>query len=90
MAKKKAGAVFVNLTAAYDTDWNRGLPCKLFRFLPDKHMVRMIMELVRNRTFTLTTGDNKQSRLKRLRNGLPECSVLAPSFSISTHAICFP
>ena len=35
-------------------------------------MVRMIMELVRNRSFTLTTGDSKQSRLRRLK------SVLAP------------
>ena len=45
-AKNKAGAVFVNLTAAYDTVWHRGLACKLLRRLPDKHMVRMIMELV--------------------------------------------
>ena len=47
-AKKKAGAVFVDLTAAYDTVWHRGLTCKLLRLLPDNHMVRMIMELVRN------------------------------------------
>ena len=47
-AKKKAGAVFVDLTAAYDTVWHRGLTCKLLRLLPDKHMVRMIMELVWN------------------------------------------
>ena len=46
-AKKEAVAVFVNLTAAYDTVWHRGLTCKLMRLLPDKHMVvRMIMELV--------------------------------------------
>ena len=40
-------------------------------------MVRMIMELVRNRNFTLTTGDSKQSRLRRLKNGVPQGSVLA-------------
>ena len=45
-AKKKAGAVFVDLIAAYDTVWHCGLTCKLLRLLPDKHMVRMIMELV--------------------------------------------
>ena len=44
-AKKKAGAVFIDLTAAYDTVWHRGLTCKLLRLLPDKHMVKMIMEL---------------------------------------------
>ena len=41
-------------------------------------MVRMIMELVRNRSFTLTTGESKQSRLRRLKNGVPQGSVLAP------------
>ena len=40
-------------------------------------MVRMVMELVRNRSFTLTTGDSKQSGLRRLRNGLPQGSILA-------------
>jgi len=37
-AKKKAGAVFVDLTAAYDTVWYRDLTCKLLHLLPDRHM----------------------------------------------------
>ena len=44
-AKKKTDAVFVDLTAAYDTDWHRGLTSKLLKLLPDKHMVQMIMKL---------------------------------------------
>ena len=88
--KKKAGAVFVNLTAAYDTVWHRGLICKLLRLLSEKHMVRMIMELVRNRSFTFTTGDSKQSRLRRLRSGLPQRSGLAPLlFHIYTYDLPF-
>ena len=77
-AKKKAGAVFVDLTAAYDTVWHRGLTCKLLRLIPDRHLIRMIMELVQNRSFNLTTGNGKQSRLRRLKNGFPQGSVLAP------------
>ena len=77
-AKKKVGTIFGNLTAAYDTVWHRGLTCQLLRLLPDKHMVRMIMELVWNRSFILTTGDSKQSRLRCLKNGVPQGSVLAP------------
>ena len=60
-AKKKAGAIFVNLTAAYDTVWHCGLTCKLLRLLPNKHMIKMIMELVRNRSLTLTTGTYLQT-----------------------------
>ena len=89
-AKKKAGAVFVDLIPAYDTAWHRGLNCKLLRLLPDKHMVRIIIELVWHRTFTLATGGSKQSRLRCLRNSLPQGSVLAPSFSTSTHTIYLP
>ena len=45
-AKMKTGAVFVKLTAGYNTVWHHDLTCKLLKLLPEKHMVRMIMELV--------------------------------------------
>jgi len=77
-AKKKAGAVFVDLTAAYDTVWHRGLTCKLLRLLPDRHMVQVIMEMVGNRSFTLTTGYGQRSRFRHLKNGVPQGPVLAP------------
>jgi len=69
-AKKKAVAVFVDLTAAYDTVWHNHLTCKLLRLLPDRHMVRMIMEMVGSRSFTLTTGNGKRSRLRHRKNGV--------------------
>ena len=55
---KKAGAVLV--------DWHRGHTCKLLRLLPDIHIVRMITEMVGNRSLTLTIGNGKRSRLRWL------------------------
>jgi len=43
-------------------------------------MVRMIMEMVGNRSFALTTGNGKRNRLRRLKNGVSQESVLAPLF----------
>ena len=68
----------MDLTATYDTVRHRGLTCKLLRLIPDRHLVQMIMELVQNRSFTLTTGNEKQSRLRRLKNSDPQGFVLAP------------
>ena len=70
--------MFVDLTEAYDTVWHCGLTCKLLRLLRDRHMLHMIMEMVGNRSFTLTTGNGQKSRLRHLKNGVPQGSVLVP------------
>ena len=61
--------------------------CKLLRLLPDRRIFRLIMGLVDNRSFTLSTGNDKRSRLRRLKNGVPHRSILAPFFSTSTSLI---
>ena len=45
-AGEKVGAVFLDLTAAYDTVWLRGLHLKLLETIPDKHMVSFIMKML--------------------------------------------
>ena len=89
-AKKKTGAVFIDLTAAYDTVWHRGLTCKLLRLLPDKHMVKMIMELVRNRSFTLTTGDSNKAGYAVLKTAFLRDRSWLPSYLTSIRTIFLP
>ena len=51
-------------------------------------MVRMIMELVGNRSLTLNIGNNKWSRLQCFKNGVPQGSALAPLFFPSAPLTC--
>jgi len=64
-------------TAAYDTAWHHGLTCQLLKLLPDRHMAHMIMEMVSNRSCTLTTENSNRSRIRRLKNSVPQGSVRA-------------
>ena len=75
---EKAGVVFLDLTAAYDTVWHRGLHLKLLRIIPDRHMMGFIMEMLSNRSFVVHTNDGQRSRLRIMKNGVPQCSVLSP------------
>ena len=75
---QKAGVVFLDLTAAYDTVWHRGLHLKLLRIVPDRHMVGFIMEMLSNRSFVVHTSDGQRSRLRIMKNGVPQGSVLSP------------
>jgi len=68
----------VDLTVAYDTVWHQGLTLKLFQTIPDRHLVRFIVNIISNRSFILKTSDGQCSRLQRLRNGVPQVSTLAP------------
>jgi len=45
-------------------------------------MVHMIMEMVGNRSLTLTTGNGERSRLRRIKNGVSQGSALAPLLNI--------
>ena len=83
--KEKYRLVQIDITAAYDTVWHKGLYLKLLKLIPDLKLVRFIMLLIQERYFFVTTSDGQKSRTRRLPNGLPQGSVLAPTlFNICT------
>jgi Reverse transcriptase (RNA-dependent DNA polymerase) len=75
--KLKTGAVFIDLTAAYETVWGEGLMLKFIQVIPCARLAKLMNSMLSNRYFLLFFGD-KSSRWRRINNGLPQGSVLAP------------
>ncbi|KAJ4948927.1 hypothetical protein JOQ06_020448 [Pogonophryne albipinna] len=71
------GAVFVDLSAAYDTVNHRRLLSKILETTRDTRLTELIESMLENRHFFVEL-EGKKSRWRRLRNGLPQGSVLAP------------
>ena len=57
--KLKAGVVPVDLSAAYDIVWHRGLTLRLLKTIPSKEMVRAIMGMISQRRFHVHIGKSK-------------------------------
>ncbi|KAI5747757.1 hypothetical protein M8J77_018197 [Diaphorina citri] len=73
----KTAAAFVDLTAAYDTVWKKGLILKLTKVIPNLHIVNLITNMLSDRRFQVQLNSS-QSKTKYLNNGLPQGSVLSP------------
>ena len=79
------GVVFVDLSAAYDTVNHRRLLSKILETTKDTCPTELIKSMLENRHFFVELG-GKKSRWRRLKNGHPQGSVLAPLlFNIYTN-----
>jgi len=75
--KTKTSVAFLDLTAAYDTVWRKGLLYKFYKLVPCPVLLRLLNSMLSGRMFKVLLGNN-ESPLKRLKDGLPQGSVLAP------------
>ena len=79
------GAVFVDLSAAYDTVNHRRLLSQVLEITGDVQLTDLIRTMLESRRFFVVLN-GKKSRWRRQRNGLPHGSVLAPMlFNIYTN-----
>jgi len=75
--KRKAGLVLVDLTAlmaAYHIAWHQRLTLELLQVIVDRQMVRFIVNIIANGSLKRKTSDGECSRMRRLRNSLPQGS----------------
>jgi len=73
----KTTAVLVDLSAAYDTVWRTGLLTKILQLFPCLTLYKLLNNMLCNRMFSVHLGE-LQNKIRRLNNGLPQGSVLAP------------
>ena len=79
------GAVFVDLSAAYDMFNHRRLLSQLLDMTGDVHLTDLIRTMLESRRFFVALNGKNLSRWRRQRNGLTQGSVLAPMlFNIYT------
>ena len=71
------GAVFVDLSAAYDTVNHRVLLTKLYGMTEDAEFTKLIGSMMRNRRFYVELN-GKKCRWRNQKNSLPQGSVLPP------------
>lgn len=75
--RQLTGVAFIDLTAAYDTVNHNKLVRKIYNITKDYRLMQFIQCLLQNRRFFVTVN-NKKSRWRTQKNGLPQGSVLAP------------
>ena len=78
------GAVFVDLTAAYGTVNHRILLQKLAKVTKNATAVKIIQSLLTNRRLYVEM-DGRKSRWRTQKNGLPQGSVLASTYTPTTN-----
>ena len=75
--KLKTSVAFVDLSAAYDTVWRKGLLFKLFKLIPCPTLLHLLNNMLSDRLIKVYLG-RKESSFRHLNDGLPQGSVLAP------------
>ena len=74
--KLKTGAVFVDLSAAYDVVWHDGLMLKLAKTIKCKKILRLLSRITGTRYIYTCLGGDTRKTIK-IKNGVPQGSVLA-------------
>lgn len=76
--KERTGTVLIDLSAAYDTVWTDGLKMKLARTIRCRKTLKLLDQMIGPRKFHVVLGGTT-SKTKRIKNGVPQGSVLAPA-----------
>lgn len=75
--KRSTGAVFLDVSKAFDKVWHEGLLYKLLEAGIHPGLVRLVSSFLKDRTFRIRLGDVR-STVRNLESGVPQGSLLSP------------
>ncbi|XP_076482644.1 uncharacterized protein LOC143304841 [Bombus vancouverensis nearcticus] len=71
-AKERVAACLIDLEKAFDTVWIPGLIYKLIKKKFPKHLIKIVWDMITNRTFAMTEGSHSSSKEFSIKNGLQQ------------------
>jgi len=87
-AKKPTGACAIDTEKAFDSVWTNGLIYKLKGLDFPPHIINIIDSMLSDRKFVIAMGQTITERIFKMKNGLPQGTITAPTlYNIFTHDI---
>lgn len=77
-AKQRVAACLIDLEKAFDTVWTLGLIYKMIKKNFPKYLIKIVWNMITNKSFVMTDGAHQSSKEFFIENGLQQGTVNSP------------
>ena len=77
-ANQRVAACLIDIEKAFDTVWIPGLIYKMIKKNFPEYLIKIVWDMITNKTFIMTDGSNTSSKEFSIENGLQQGTVNSP------------